>query len=581
MTIELISAAQDKFPQCGFFVEGPNLDIWLTCLNDMNLDPEKLELFALPTKEANTIWGCLVLTPTIFLTSTLGRLTAAHHISNNFIIPEKTKLVPELTQYDFDHLLGPDRYVFHFDIGLFKLEEPIVLGDHIKFDVLNVLETTKPISYTPIDFSINSFRIEATPIEDLKFEMEAKPKRKKLENKPLNLGEQAKLKLYQQFLKVEESKDGKVVIEKPSASTLEKLAQFLGLVGPTAKETIMRDFEDLMERNKREVEKLMDMLDKNPEDALKYAIPLDEHGYSRAKNELDFKMQDRGSDFSLFSTLVKAMGAAGGLSGSGGSVNLGDEYFKLQEQYRRTAETLKQKGDYEKSAYVYLKLLKDYSNAALTLRNGKSYEKAAYVYLKYLKDELNAAACYEEGKIYDKAIELYEKNDKLEKTGDLYILLGKRKKANRIYQKVVDDYIEKSRYVQASSLCKQKLDDHIQTQQILLNGWKNKVDEQLCLSNYFKNITHDHEAWEQVNYIKDHHLNKNNDVSFLKVLKNEYRRRTTFKSKLRDLGYVIISDLLERGLISSSELLEFNEKDKRLQADSIRYNINKTKRMKE
>lgn len=573
MEIKLISIPHDKYPPCGFFIEGANLESWLATMNEMGLNPLTVELYALPSHVANAIWGCLVLTNDTHLLKDLGRFVGAHHISNKLIIPEKTKIVPELTAYDLASLFETDRYVYHMDFGLFKLEEPLTLSNYIQIDDSGILHSMKPIPHAAIDPVVKSFRVEATPEEELKAEMEAPQKREKLENKPLNFGEKTRLKLYQQFLKTEKDQDGNLNIDNTTAIALANLARLLGMGGSDVGDRVLRDYESLLERNKKELEKLMDLLDKNPEEALRYAIPLDEHGYSRGEQELDFTMQDRGGDFSLFGNR--------GTGSGGGRINLGDEYYKLQLKYRRTAETLEKKGEHEKAAFVYLKLLKDYSSAALVLRRGKLYEKAAYIYTEYLKNELLAAECYEDGMIYEKAIELYKKNNKLEKAGDLYVIQGKQKLANKAYQKVVDDYLDQSQYLKASLLSRNKLFDLNQTQQILLKGWNNSTDARSCLSMYFANIPDADEALEQVNYIKNNHVDSKNDVLFLKVLKNEYQVRNKHKAKLRDLGYTLISELLERGAIASNELLAFNKKDKRLAADTIRYNINKKTRMKE
>lgn len=571
MEIQLISLPKDQFPACGFFIEGADLELWLTTLNAMNLDPTGLEMYALPSSEANVVWGCIVLMNAAQLPKELGRLTTAHHISNKLIIPEKTTILPELTTYDLETLFGGERFVYHMDFGLVKLEEPLSLGDYVRIQDSGTQHTMKPIPFAAIDPQIQSFRVEATPLEEIQAELEANLTRETLKNKPLNFGEKARLKLYQQFLNIKEGPDGTVNIEETTVSALDKLSKLLGLDGPDVTDKVMEDYKNLMDRNKKEVERLMDMLENNPEEALRYAIPLDEHGYSRGEQEMEFKMQDRGSDFSLFGRLT------GG--GGGGNVNLGDEYFKLQQQYRRSAEALEKKGDFEKAAFIYLKLLKDYAGAAETLRRGKRYEKAAYVYTKYLKNELLAAECFEEGLIYDKAIELYRKHNKLEKVGDLYTVQGKQMLANKAYQEVIDDYLQQSQHIKAALLCKKKLSDLLQTQQILLDGWKSSGDAYSCLCMYFSNIPEADEAWDQLTYIQSHHVTHKNDVTFLQVLKNEYTVRYTNKLKIRELGYTLISQLLERNAISSTELLAFNDKDKRLSADTMRYNINQSKRM--
>lgn len=569
MEIRLISVPKEDLPQCGFFIEGMNVEYWLTVLDDLALDPDRLELFPLPSNTANVLWGCLVLVSEAFLPSNTDPHSGAFHISNRLIIPEKTAITPNLTSFDIQHLFESDRYVLHMDFGLFKLTEPLNLSDYITMAKLDTADTSRPIAHVEVSPTISSFRIEATPLEDIKAELEAKPIRESLKDKPLSIGEKAKLALYEQLLKVSKSKNGKVDIQNTSTSTIDKLAKLLGFDGPQMKERMIRDYELLKERNRKEVEKLMDMLENDPELGLRYAIPLDDHGYSRGKEQFDFRMQKRGGTFSLFDRSWNT---------KGGGVTLGEEYHKLQQQYRKTAAVLEGKGDYEKAAFVYLKLLKDYGMAAETLRKGRFYEKAAFTYLQYLKNEISAAACYEEGKVYGKAIELYERNGNLEKVGDLYTLLGKRQKANTAFQKVVDQFVERSEYKKASFLCRDKLYDLDQCQLLLLEGWKKRRRAVECLVAYFGNIDDEDFAWEQIKYVRDHLTNKTNVAEFLQVVKKEYRVRDIHKPKLRDVGYTLISELLDKGMNCSSELLAFNEKDSRLLADTMKYKMSRKRR---
>ena len=73
-------------------------------------------------------------------------------------------------------------------------------------------------------------------------------------------------------------------------------------------------------------------------------------------------------------------------------------------------------------------------------------------------------------------------------------------------------------------------------------------------------------------------MDDNNEVKFLKVLKYEFQKPTENKVRIRNMAYTMISDLLAKGIISSSELIPFNRLDNRLSADTIRYQNNKNKR---
>lgn len=569
MELSLISYHKDLFPACGFFIEKAKLTEWLDVIHQLGLDPLDIQVHALPSNSANQIWGCLVLVDSSKLPDQLGKYQSAHIVGDKLIIPEKSKVLPELIAYDFQQLFQADRYALHPDFGLFKVTEPISLAKHLAIGEIDLLNSSRPKDYNVISAEIKSFRIEATPKDELKEELENFGEREKFKDKPLSFGEKIRLELYKKLLTTAIGIDGKINL---NGSALEKIAKTLNLSGPDINGRIMEDFKNLQDRNKKEVDKLMDLLKDNPEEALRFAIPLEEHGYTRGGSKSEFKMQDRGLDFSLFGGLKKS-------GGGGGSIDIGDEYFRLRNQYLDSAKKLKEKGAYEKAAFIYLKLLKDYQAAGETLREGKHYEKAAVVFLEYVKNEQLAAECYEEGKIYEEAIELYKKLDKLEKVGDLYVLLGSRKSANKAYQAQIDKDLEKYKYVKAANISKDKIQNISYAQELLLLGWGNRKDQYNCLRNYLNNISDATEVWDQIEKIYREGVDNGNDLIFLKVLKEEYSNHDENEKKIKDLAYVLISDLLEKGKVSSHELLSFNREDTRLRADTMRYELKKNKRL--
>ena len=573
MELTLTSFHKDLYPKCGFFIEDSSLNGWLEVLHRLGLDPSSIEIHGLPSKVANQIWGCLALTDRSVLPEVLGKCQTAHTIGGRLIIPEKSTVIPELTVYDCEQLFKKDTYVLHPDFGLLKLTEPVSLDKHIDIEAPITLESLRPKDYLINNGKIKSFSVESTPKEELKLELESTVKREKFEDKPLSFGEKLRLKFYEKFVVKEEGEgEGGKTNLNTKGSTLEKLAKSLGFMGPDAQDSIMEDFRNLQERNKKEIDKLMALLDKNPEEALRYAIPLEEHGYTRGHLNAEFKMQDRGFDFSLFNRLNISRGTSG-------SVDMGDEYFRLRQQYLDTAKSLKEKGVYEKAAYIYFKLLKDYDAAAATLREGKHYQKAALIFLEYVKNEQLAAECYEEGKIYEEAIELYKNLGKLEKTGDLYLLLGNRKSANDAYQAQIDKYLEGSKYLNASKISKEKMLNLPYAQELLMSGWKNRIDQYSCLRNYLENISDAKEVWGQIDKIYKEDIDTSNDTIFFKVLKDEYAKQDENETRIKDLAYKIISKLLEQGRISSHELMYFNKENVRLKADIMRYELKKNKRV--
>ena len=571
MELSLISHHKDLHSICGFFIEDPNLEAWLKAIRQLGLNPSHIKIYALPSTSANVLWGCLLLTQQAELVVDLKNYPTAHRIGGKLIIPEKTSLKPELTAYDFNKLFRGGTYVLHPDVGLYKLTEPVFLEALIDLGNITTIHSTRPQDFTLYSGEIQSFSVEAVPKEQLKQELELGLERETFKDAPLTVGEKLRLQFYENFLITEEDKGGEVGLNT-KRSIWEEIGKRLGFYGPDTKDRIVKDFRDLQERNKKEVDKLMDLLKEKPEEALRYAIPLDEHGYIRGEGKSEFKLQDRGLNFSLFRRFT-------GNQGRGGTVDLADDsYYRLQTQYELTAQNLKEKGNYEKAAYIYLKLLKNYTAAGETLRVGNHYEKAAYVFLEYAKNDLLAAACYEEGKFYKEAIALYEKSGKLEKVGDLYIKLGDIQAANVAYQALINKKLKENKYVQAAKIAQEKMKDLAYAKTVLLTGWKHRMDSYNCLSHYFTHLSDGEETWNEIQRVYREDVKGGDELIFLKVLKKEYAYKDENGEKIRNLAYTLISKLLEQGKVSSQELHDFNERDPRLQADMLRYELRKYNR---
>lgn len=114
-----------------------------------------------------------------------------------------------------------------------------------------------------------------------------------------------------------------------------------------------------------------------------------------------------------------------------------------------------------------------------------------------------------------------------------------------------------------------------------MKGWHEEVDQFNCLNNYFNNIKNDEELWNQINYFKNYEVNQHNESVFLKVLKHEYDKKNEYDKEIQNMAYSMISDMLERGVVSANALLPFNKQDTRLRSDTIRFQVRKNKRMKE
>lgn len=326
------------------------------------------------------------------------------------------------------------------------------------------------------------------------------------------------------------------------------------------------DYEELERRNQKHFDRLMELLKRDPEEALKYAIPLDTDGVGRGGNKGSFELQKRWMDFSLSNS--------GWNSGAGRAILSDDAFTRLHNQYLYTAQELMKQKEYKKAAFVYMKLLKNYLLAAQALEAGAHYGEAASLYLKYCNNQLKAAQCFEKGKMLPNAIELYKELKQHEKVGDLYLDMGNKKEAVIFYQNEADNYLQNQQYLKASLLYKNKMENTYAAQEVLLKGWREGKDHFNCLNNYFANITDLKELSEALQAVYQREVHKANRETFLQVLKYEYNKQTELSGIIKEMAYETIVEQVRVNPAIVSELHFFNKEDKQLVKDTMRYKVN-------
>lgn len=324
------------------------------------------------------------------------------------------------------------------------------------------------------------------------------------------------------------------------------------------------DFEDLEARNQKEIEKLLDLLKKNPSEALKYAIPLDESGVMRGKEQRSFNLSKVWNDFSLNNVSIN--------SGSG-VVTIGDHGTLLRNQYYATAQELMQQKDFQKAAFVYLKLLKDNHSAASALEQGEHYLEAASIYLKHCQNKSKAAECYEKGNSFVEAIDLYKQLNSHEKVGDLYSKLGKKEEARIFYDKVIQEYKTESKYVKAANVYLEKLNELDTFKTLLLEGWHTNKDSFSCLKTYIESIPESKDRISEIQQLYSEGLSDQKSTLFLQLVKQQFMQKSEHKDELKEIAYEIIAQQLPTNPSIVGELKDFNKADKELAKDTIRFKL--------
>lgn len=556
----------------GILIKSSSIKIWFSEIQRMKLTLNVIKIYAVPDTIPNSIWGCLILLNSENNQLEIGQNEWVQKVSNLLYIAEKSTIVPILSNDEIAALFKTNIHIFHPAFGIVELTETI--------DILSIIQpvsNSKNNHITPSESSfipnaVKAFQIISIPQEDIIKNLEENifPKKENMKLKPLSLFEKGKLEVYKILFnknKSTTSKSVNVINENDKKNPFfSKITDLISQKKQVLQNKILNDFENLEERNKKQIEKLMELLKNNPNEALKYAIPLDETGTSRGlENNGLMDFSKRWFNFDIFNNSQST-------SSGGGSINLGDQYFTLQEQYNKTAEELIKVEEYHKAAFIYLKLLKNHYKAAETLELGKHYQDAAAIYLKYLFNKQKAAECYEKGNYLTDAIELYIELNEFEKVGDLYFQLNKSQESKIFFTKEFEKLDSQNKYLKAAILQKEKLNDFDSSQKTLLKGWDLNKEPIKCLDLYYSNIP-SNKLMNEVNSVYVNNVYSENSINFLSVLHTLYKKETSSNESIKELSFEIISKEIVKNPSIVFELKKFNPKNKELTKDTMRFNL--------
>lgn len=560
MELKINPHHQNQNPIKGILIKGDDLSHCLNEIHCMNLDLNYC--YAIPDVTANSVWGFFALCDGTNDNIALNSYCQLVH--NLLFIPENTILIPSITPSELATLLGNKLAILHPEFGFFYLEEKIYWSTLFTAPLHKKIDIFKPIEKKYQPQVIKSLELIALKPEQVleKLEQDLIPERQNIDDNKLTWIEKVKLKIYRLLFDPDKERNS----NRPITKLITRLEKNFTSSKNRFADYIHDDFEDLEQRNKKAIEKLLDRLKKDPLDALKYAIPLDELGVKRG--------QHRPSSFGnsiLWSSL--SLNQSSVRYSAGGSINLDTEsYNKIHHQYITIAQKLIHQKEFLKAAFIYLKLLGSPLEAAKILENAKFYHDAAAIYDKY-NHFLKAAECYEKGSMYKEAIEMYKKIQNNMKVADLSMKINNYDEAKIYYMKVIENYIATNQFVQASLVYKTKLYNLVDAKEILLTGWRQKKDAFNCLNNYFRCFDNEKELLNSIHQIYYHEVNNLNDQMYLKALKFEYQIATSIRNEIRELAYEIIAHKSTINKKFIHELNAFSNNDNHLPKDTLAFQI--------
>ncbi len=561
----------------GAFIKGEKAQDWLEEINFWNendLDLSQISFYLIPKpNNSSEPLGLFAIFKSLNNLLIENIKEPYNILFDKLYIPFNSIIYPLVSEDEINRNLIWDIQVFNTVFGLvgFKISEKISLTSLInleypKLDNWNLANhnTIKKVKLTKISvkdptpeevFQLMKNKIENKNIKDI-----LKDEKDSSSNQSLNNLKQGFLKntlsLTQKFRDfLNNSSTNQSVSYQSTASILNKFENWLE-----------NKIDNIESQRDKEIKHLMDLFEKDPNEALKYAISLNNPYLGRGEAKPIYKLFKGLTNFNLSSL-------------GGGDAqdywNVDKYYYQLREKYLKMAEKEILDKNYTKAAYIHANLLGDFYSAANFLEQGKFYKEAAVLYKDHLKNISLASECLEKGNLTLDAIDLFKTLEKYEKVGDLYKQINLLEQSRIYYQKETDILVEEKHYLSASLILSNKLNEIEKAKNLLLKGWKSLEPSrsELCLQKYFDLILKN-EPKDINNQIKNLYsqITDNNQInSFLNsilIIKNEIENQST----IIDLTYEIISKQAEKKNYSNIyNLIKLFPNDSMIKSDIGRF----------
>lgn len=234
--------------------------------------------------------------------------------------------------------------------------------------------------------------------------------------------------------------------------------------------------EQLEKIRHKELHRLLRLFDKDPESALRHAIPLSAFAH-RGVAPPGGRLGTHSPNFDL--------SRLGGRAADFWNVpaNLQEN---LRRRYREMADREMQLGRHRRAAYIYAELLGDLVSAANALKQGKHFREAALLYEEHLRNPLEAAKCLADGGLIAEAIERYERLGRWLDAADLHDRLGNRDAAERAVRRVVHERMAQDDILGAAKLVDERLHATGEALEMLRRAWPSSRQAAGCMGAAFQ-----------------------------------------------------------------------------------------------
>lgn len=235
-----------------------------------------------------------------------------------------------------------------------------------------------------------------------------------------------------------------------------------------------RQLEKLQRQRESEIQRLLKMLESNPEEGLRHALPMTGGG-DAARGQAP-----PGGRLAVRNPVWGSRGS----SGPADIWNLSDDTrWTLQQKYRTLANRELAEGRFERAAYIFAELLGDWHGAAGALVRGRKFQDAARIYITRLNNKPQAAKCLEDGGLLADAVLLYAELGQHEKCGDLFRLLGREHEAVAAYKEAIKGGHNR---LEDARILFDKLRQPQLALAVLASGYPSSIHARACLEKQFE-----------------------------------------------------------------------------------------------
>ena len=478
-TLQLRFSPHSKREASAWFVPGGDASAWLAELVSWGVASSSLTLRIVPRSRTDrTPIGVLASVANSVSPRVSFRCHAYGQIAEQLFVPIEAELSPCVTDAELQNRWPSDtEFVWHPQAGLvaFDADDCITLADLLQ----PPLETQADWSAADPGVSYSS-RLHAIEV------LQPLSLGSIMQDARGDIGTQSK-SLDQLPPSDNESSAG--AIRKSTNFLMRPLAAFTQWVanqvpGTANQETMWNRLERWAAqvlspewRNEREKElsRLMQMLQDDPDQGLKYALPMGGDA-PRGVAPPSQRLSRRNVDFRL--------------SSGSGPADVWDVSFSMQQQltarYRELADREIRQGRHRRAAYIYAELLGDWSLAATVLRSGGHFREAAVLFEERLKCPPDAAACYEAGGHWTEAIAIYERLENFEAVGRIHRRLEEHEAANFAYLQAAKMHERNRNFLAAARIYETELGDNVAAYVTLREAWPSSSQAQACLKEGFQ-----------------------------------------------------------------------------------------------